>query len=135
MYDPHLTQFLTQVHLHGHSFQVLYRSDSDAGHFDPDNVPKLPANPVRRDVILVKSNGFAILAFRADNPGTWFLYVSCTGILIIVIVILIGMSSRGWSLSLLKPLLRCRRGWLFLTRSGGSVRPWGSLSLGRMYND
>jgi iron transport multicopper oxidase len=47
----------------------------NASHFDPENVPKFPANPVRRDVILVKSKGYAILAFRADNPGAWFLYL------------------------------------------------------------
>jgi len=73
----HLTHFLTKVHLHGHSFQVLYRSAANASDFDPGNVPKFPANPVRRDVILVKGKGYAILAFRADNPGAWFLYVTC----------------------------------------------------------
>ena len=63
------------VHLHGHSFQVLYRSDADEEPFDPEHPPMFPANPVRRDVLLVNGGGYAILAFRADNPGAWFLLV------------------------------------------------------------
>ena len=60
------------VHLHGHVFQVLYRSETGAGHFDPNNLPEFPRNPLRRDVVLVKGRGYAILAFRADNPGAWY---------------------------------------------------------------
>lgn len=63
---------LIAVHIHGHSFQVLYRSDEDVGHFDPSQPPPMRDNPVRRDVILVKGGGYAILAFRADNPGVWY---------------------------------------------------------------
>ena len=66
-------KFLTPVvHIHGHAFQVLYRSDEGAGYFDLNNLPVFPDNPVRRDVILVKAGGYAILAFRADNPGVWY---------------------------------------------------------------
>jgi iron transport multicopper oxidase len=43
-----------------------------AGHFDPNNPPEFPSNPVRRDVILVNAGGYAVLAFRADNPGAWY---------------------------------------------------------------
>ena len=67
--QKHLTPV---VHLHGHAFQVLYRSDKGAGHFDPDKLPEFPENPLRRDVILVNGGGYAILAFRADNPGAWY---------------------------------------------------------------
>jgi iron transport multicopper oxidase len=63
--------YLTIVHLHGHSFQVLFRSDAGAGHFNPEQPPEFAVNPVRRDVILVNGGGFAIIAFRADNPGVW----------------------------------------------------------------
>ena len=70
VYPSSLT--LTPVHLHGHSFQVLHRSDENEGHFDPSKMPPIPANPVRRDVLLVKAGGYAILAFRADNPGAWY---------------------------------------------------------------
>jgi iron transport multicopper oxidase len=66
------------VHLHGHAFQVLYRSEADAGHFDPNHLPTFPDNPVRRDVILVKAGGYAILAFRADNPGVWYFSSQCS---------------------------------------------------------
>jgi len=62
------------VHLHGHSFQVLYRSKDNAGFFQLDNIPEFPMNPMRRDVLLIPPGGYAILAFRADNPGAWFLY-------------------------------------------------------------
>ena len=72
--DAFLPQVLTLVHLHGHVFQVLYRSEEDAGHFDPEYPPKYPANPVRRDVIEVKMKGHVVFAFRADNPGAWFWY-------------------------------------------------------------
>ena len=73
MYVPPCQKSLTcVVHLHGHAFQVLYRSGQGAGHFNPDNLPEFPSNPVRRDVILVEGGGYAILAFRADNPGAWY---------------------------------------------------------------
>lgn len=70
--SPYLSfPYQTIVHLHGHTFQVLYRSERGAGHFDPNQLPGIPVNPVQRDVILVNGNGYAILAFRADNPGVW----------------------------------------------------------------
>jgi iron transport multicopper oxidase len=61
------------VHLHGHTFQVLYRSPPKTT-YDPKAAYSIDPTPVRRDVILVPNNGFVILAFRADNPGIWFLY-------------------------------------------------------------
>ena len=102
------------VHLHGHSFQVLYRSEDNAGTFQLDNIPEFPVNPMRRDVLLIPPAGYAILAFRADNPGAWFLYdlISplpslspklCTDIGVPAIVILIGTLSRAWLLNSLKP--------------------------------
>lgn len=65
------------VHLHGHAFQVLYRSDSGNGTFDPDNLPEFPENPIRRDVLFINEGGYAIIAFRADNPGAWYVPLSC----------------------------------------------------------
>jgi FtsP/CotA-like multicopper oxidase with cupredoxin domain len=62
------------VHLHGHTFQVLYRSPPKTTYNSLIAYPIDPT-PVRRDVILVPNNGFVILAFRADNPGVWFLYI------------------------------------------------------------
>ena len=60
------------VHLHGHTFQVLYRSKEKTP-FDSSKSYPIPDNPVRRDVVVVNSFGFVIVAFRADNPGVWFL--------------------------------------------------------------
>jgi FtsP/CotA-like multicopper oxidase with cupredoxin domain len=60
------------VHLHGHTFQVLYRSPPNST-YNRNQPYKIPANPVRRDVIFVNPKGFVIIAFRADNPGVWFL--------------------------------------------------------------
>jgi hypothetical protein len=61
------------VHLHGHTFQVLYRSPPNTKYNDQIFYP-IDQTPVRRDVIVVPPRGFVILAFRADNPGIWFLY-------------------------------------------------------------
>jgi iron transport multicopper oxidase len=62
------------VHLHGHVFQVVYRSEEDAGEYNDSMQLDFPANPMRRDTIQVKPNGFVILRFRADNPGIWLFH-------------------------------------------------------------
>jgi iron transport multicopper oxidase len=59
-------------HLHAHNFQVIARSGPG-----PDDGPALtpPANiaapnaPMRRDTVLVYPGGYAVLRFKADNPG------------------------------------------------------------------
>lgn len=57
------------VHLHGHVFQVVGRGD---GYYDANaTVPLNVSNPLRRDTVHVPGEGFAILRFRADNPGVW----------------------------------------------------------------
>jgi iron transport multicopper oxidase len=61
-------------HLHGHAFQVVTRSEDDAGFFDPSNVTTLPTTPMKRDTVLVRPNGHIILRFRADNPGVWLFH-------------------------------------------------------------
>jgi iron transport multicopper oxidase len=67
-------EVLTIVHLHGHVFQVVYRSEEDAGEYNDSMQLDFPANPMRRDTIQVKPNGFVILRFRADNPGIWLFH-------------------------------------------------------------
>lgn len=62
---------LNVVHLHGHVFQVVYRSEEDAGPYNSSMVLTFPDNPIRRDTIQIKPNGFVLLRFRADNPGIW----------------------------------------------------------------
>lgn len=61
-------------HLHGHNFQVVYRSDEDAGFYDPSNATDFPASPMRRDTIMVRPQGNFVIRFRADNPGVWFFH-------------------------------------------------------------
>ncbi|CAK7203283.1 hypothetical protein SEUCBS139899_006014 [Sporothrix eucalyptigena] len=65
-------------HLHGHNFQVVYRSTANAGTFDPaanaSLLPAATATPIRRDSLLIYPNGFAVLRFRADNPGVWLFH-------------------------------------------------------------
>jgi iron transport multicopper oxidase len=61
-------------HLHGHAFQVVERSEDDAGFYDPNNATSLSSTPMKRDTILVRPNGFAVLRFRADSPGVWLFH-------------------------------------------------------------
>jgi iron transport multicopper oxidase len=58
-------------HLHGHQFQIVYRSPAEAGTFAEANVTEtdFPATPIRRDTVVVAPNGNAVLRFKANNPG------------------------------------------------------------------
>ncbi len=64
------------LHLHGHNFQALYRSDEDAGLYADNNVTDadFPAIPMRRDTLVVRPNGFFVARFVADNPGIWLFH-------------------------------------------------------------
>ncbi|GEQ71087.1 hypothetical protein JCM33374_g4768 [Metschnikowia sp. JCM 33374] len=75
--DPGLHPF----HLHGHTFQLISRSDGT----DDDDTPQIynssdpdqtnfPKHPLVRDTVMVNSNGFAVLRFKANNPGVWFFH-------------------------------------------------------------
>src|SRR5947207_8799018 len=68
---------LNLVHLHGHTFQVLYRSKMDSGPYDQSMAMDFtfPKNPIRRDTVMIHRNGFAILRFRTNNPGVWLVIV------------------------------------------------------------
>lgn len=72
-------------HLHGHAFQVLERwpalgpdfaslADADPIAYDPDNHTAFPATPIRRDTLVLPPNGYAVMRFRADNPGVWIFH-------------------------------------------------------------
>ena len=61
-------------HLHGHNFQVIHRSEPDAGIYDPRTAPTPPEFPMRRDVILAPASGNVVIRFRADNPGVWLFH-------------------------------------------------------------
>jgi len=58
------------IHLHGHNMFVL---DVGEGSWDGTTVIN-PANPQRRDVQLLPSNGYMVLQITADNPGAWPLH-------------------------------------------------------------
>ncbi|KAF2119960.1 iron transport multicopper oxidase FET3 precursor [Lophiotrema nucula] len=61
-------------HLHGHAFQVVSRSDEEAGNYDASTAPAMPSIPMRRDTILVRPDGNIVLRFKADNPGVWLFH-------------------------------------------------------------
>ncbi|KAF1927115.1 multicopper oxidase [Didymella exigua CBS 183.55] len=63
-------------HLHGHAFQVVARSDEEAGFFDANNSTQTAFAPVpmRRDTVLVRPNGYIVLRFQSDNPGIWLFH-------------------------------------------------------------
>lgn len=60
------------IHLHGHDFVILAQSNNTFvyGHsYELDLV-----NPARRDVVMVPADGYIIIAFKTDNPGTWLMH-------------------------------------------------------------
>jgi iron transport multicopper oxidase len=61
-------------HLHGHNFQVVSRSDEDAGFFNGTGNVGTPDVPMRRDTIMVRPNGNLRIRFVADNPGIWLFH-------------------------------------------------------------
>ncbi|KAK4205798.1 putative precursor of iron transport multicopper oxidase FET3 [Triangularia verruculosa] len=70
--DPGIHPF----HLHGHNFQVVWRSEPDAGPFQDSNTTSSSFAPVpmRRDTVVVHPNGNLVLRFKADNPGVWLFH-------------------------------------------------------------
>nr|OQO26383.1 hypothetical protein B0A51_06945 [Rachicladosporium sp. CCFEE 5018] len=64
-------------HLHGHNFQVVWRSDENDGFWNPDNtsaIESFPRKPMRRDVVMVNPQGNFVIRFKADNPGVWLFH-------------------------------------------------------------
>ncbi|KAH6644676.1 Cupredoxin [Boeremia exigua] len=63
-------------HLHGHAFQVVGRSEEEAGAFDPNNATQtaFATTPMRRDTVLVRPNGHIVLRFQSNNPGIWLFH-------------------------------------------------------------
>lgn len=57
-------------HLHGHVFQVIHRSEEDAGHFNASGVT-FPSVPMKRDTLVVQPSGNFVIRFKADNPGEY----------------------------------------------------------------
>jgi FtsP/CotA-like multicopper oxidase with cupredoxin domain len=60
-------------HLHGHQFWVM-ASDS-TGYFNWSTYKDLnTTNPMRRDTLTIDAYGWALIRFKADNPGLWALH-------------------------------------------------------------
>ncbi|KAJ2198258.1 ferroxidase fet3 [Coemansia sp. RSA 355] len=56
-------------YLHGHVFQIV-----KTGH-TCSRESKFPLDaPVRRDTVFIRGGHYAVLRFRADNPGVWILH-------------------------------------------------------------
>ncbi|KAK4173265.1 putative precursor of iron transport multicopper oxidase FET3 [Triangularia setosa] len=63
-------------HLHGHNFQVVWRSEPNAGPFQDSNITSSNFRrvPMRRDTVVVHPKGNLVLRFKADNPGVWLFH-------------------------------------------------------------
>lgn len=60
-------------HLHGHQFWIM-ASDS-TGDFNWATYKDLnTTNPMRRDTLTIDAYGWALIRFKADNPGMWALH-------------------------------------------------------------
>jgi hypothetical protein len=56
------------MHLHGHDYWVL---GTGPGNYTPGVSRLNLKNPPRRDTATWPESGYMVMAFRADNPGTW----------------------------------------------------------------
>ncbi|KAJ1948865.1 ferroxidase fet3 [Linderina pennispora] len=62
------------LHLHGHSFQVIARGlvNDTTGEYHREVKPG--QSPVTRDTIFLIHGEYALVRFRADNPGAWLFH-------------------------------------------------------------
>lgn len=60
-------------HLHGHQFQVVERPASGKGKYTGKG-RNFPAIPPKRDTYAVQANSYAVIGFKADNPGVWLFH-------------------------------------------------------------
>ncbi|KAI8653708.1 Laccase 2 [Fusarium sp. Ph1] len=61
------------LHLHGHDFALLAQGN-DSKLIDRNEVALKFNNPPRRDVALIPAGGYLVVAFKADNPGSWLFH-------------------------------------------------------------
>ncbi|KAL2674299.1 hypothetical protein Neosp_012750 [[Neocosmospora] mangrovei] len=61
------------LHLHGHDFALLAQGN-DSTLLEKGEVTLKFDNPPRRDVALIPSGGYLVVAFKADNPGSWLFH-------------------------------------------------------------
>ncbi|GKT46292.1 laccase ARB_05828 [Colletotrichum spaethianum] len=63
------------IHLHGHDFAIVQQENNKVWNpKDPNIFRPNKNNPPRRDVVLLPENGFAVIAFKTDNPGVWLMH-------------------------------------------------------------
>jgi len=60
-------------HLHGHQFQVVERPSSGKGKYTGKG-RNFPNVPVKRDTYSVNANSYAVIRFKANNPGVWLFH-------------------------------------------------------------
>ncbi|KAJ2799047.1 ferroxidase fet3, partial [Coemansia helicoidea] len=59
-------------HLHGHTFQIIERGSVP---HDPSAPAPAPVDsPIHRDTVMIPSEEYVVLRFRADNPGVWLFH-------------------------------------------------------------
>jgi FtsP/CotA-like multicopper oxidase with cupredoxin domain len=66
-------------HLHGHTFWVIASSPDQ--YFDwstYSNYNQTLSNVMRRDTVMIDAYGWAMIRFKADNPGLWALHCHIT---------------------------------------------------------
>lgn len=61
------------IHIHGHNFFIV---GSGFGNFDPEKDPAgfNRVDPPERNTVAVPSGGWAVIWFKANNPGVWFMH-------------------------------------------------------------
>jgi len=64
---------LHPFHLHGHQFQVMDRPRSGTGDY-PGRTNGFSKKPPMRDVVNVNAGSYAVLRFKADNPGVFLFH-------------------------------------------------------------
>ena len=67
------------IHLHGHDFVILEQVEGPPGDHPSFNIskpidPSRLINPPRRDVVMLPSDGYVVIAFKVDNPGSWLMH-------------------------------------------------------------
>ncbi|KAJ2833379.1 ferroxidase fet3 [Coemansia furcata] len=58
-------------HIHGHNFFIIVRGTAD---HNPKNRIEAGQFPMRRDTITLPPLSYALVRFRADNPGVWMMH-------------------------------------------------------------
>ncbi|KAJ4192983.1 hypothetical protein NW767_010513 [Fusarium falciforme] len=72
MEDSSIATRAHPIHLHGHDFALLQQEENQEYH--PSRLNLTLDNPPRRDVVLLPTGGFVVIAFKADNPGSWLMH-------------------------------------------------------------